>query len=382
MKLTFTILFLLLTSWSMAWEGELVKRWEKSSVEHQNMVEGAAFATFWGGFRRGLGLYFHRGKMIEIRPEGFLKDLPVFLDNRQEKKDLYIFYPGVFGKPDGRISPQMIHEMEKKDAHLVVVPNLLAPTYLVARPKVEGDLVAGEGENQKKILKVILSLIGKEKINRVHIIAESLGAFQALTAFSPAENFSLEFDTLTLIWPPLDLGKAVKRFDELIERSLVEQKECTFWWKWPVYLYETKFKPLPSGLSSGDKSCLGAWVIGSGFVSSIKNTAEYFYEDKSMDTPEVPTTFMDFTTSVLPEFGPLISENDAKLKIISLLGPYQERRKKLRFVSSANDFLNILGEWEELRIKYPELSEKIYLFSWGGHSGPAGMEGFLQSLLK
>lgn len=346
---------------------------DKWSNQYQHSLNDHAFATFWGGIRRGLYWHHNRGEMIDLLPDLFKETLPVYIQSDGKQKDLWIFYPGVFGKPDGRINPSVIDVLEEKDVHVAVIPNIIAPTYLVARPIPSRNLEA-EKRNQENILKAVIKKIGSSKIKRINIVAESLGSFQALTALA---NNELGYHSLTLLWPPLYLDRSLVRFDQLIEQEKRKLETCTLWWKWPKILYQTKWSDT-SNLDLEDKTCLGAWVLGSAFVDAIKETSKAYLNAKSKDE-KVPDTFSGFMKTVLPEFSPLIDSQDNRLSMAFLLKRLK-KNNNIRIFSSIDDFLNVPEEWEELKKEHPEIQD-IYLFPWGGHSGPLGIEELLPEIL-
>ena len=57
-------------------------------------------------------------------------------------------------------------------------------------------------------------------------------------------------------------------------------------------------------------------------------------------------------------------------------------KHKIYFISSKNDFLNDPSEWSGVNVNYPDLSKRLFLFNWGGHSGPVGLDGLLESILN
>lgn len=337
-----------------------------------------SFATFWGGFRRGVRITQNKGEMVDFKLHGFKKELPVYLKHNNQKKDLVIFFPGVFGKPNGRISPHVIEEIETRDVHVAVLPNLLAPTYLSAKPTTLGDPISQESDNQRKVVNEILKRIDFKYIKKVHIVAESLGCLQALSALNNPGTQS-KITSLTLLWPPLFLNRSIKRFDDLIARSLSMQEACSFWWKWPQIIYRTNGQELPNGINDEDKKCFGAWVIGSGFVGSIKETAK---DVAKFSNDQLPNTFTGFIAKVIPEIMGALNVGDERLSTEFLLRPYLNTPIKIRLASSSDDFLNDPVEWKKFKEQRPELNSKIYLFSWGGHSGPIGMENFMAKVVE
>lgn len=374
MKSLFFVLFFLLSVTAQAWTPELVKKWDDVSATHKPVLNETTFATFWGGFRRVLYWQNHKGGMMDLPVPGFRKPVPIYLSQRDSKADLYIFYPGVFGKPDGKLTPHMIDMLEKKNGHVIVIPNIVADSYLVARPVTKGDNLARERSNQNLILAEALKKIGHEKIGKIHLIGESLGCFQAA-------NLDFKFDSMTLLWPPLYLDRSIKRFDKLINQKLPDvQNKCSFWWKWPSVTYEIMSHDVPKEMGQADKDCFGAWVIAEGFVSSIQKTSQTYLEEYNKEVPEL-FTFTSFIKTVLPDFSQPIEDHDQNLSLVHLLSLAQTPKTKIRITSSVDDFLNDPKEWDDIIAAYPELKPNFYLHSWGGHCGPMGVDGFMDNVL-
>lgn len=367
--------FLILVSASAhAWSPDLVKKWNEIAKTHKPQISETTFATFWGGFRRAVYLQDHRGSMIDLVVPGFRKALPIYVSQQNAKADLYLFYPGVFGKPDGKITPHMIDELEKKNGHVIVIPNIVAESYLVTRPATKGDNLARERSNQNLILAEALKKIGHDKIGKIHLIGESLGCFQAA-------NLDYKFDSMTLLWPPIYLDRSIRRFDALINQKLPDvNNKCSFWYKWPFVAYESKWLDVPKDMSQNDKDCMGAWVIADGFVNSIQKTSRTYLEEQNKAVPEI-YTFTNFVQTVLPDFSKPIEEHDQNLSLVHLLSLLPTPKSNIRITSSVDDFLNDPKEWDDILAAYPELKPNFYLHSWGGHCGPMGVDGFMENVL-
>lgn len=372
--LTLCFILILLSASARAWSPDLVKKWDEISKTHSPSLNETTFATFWGGFRRVIYWQNHQGGMIDLPVPGFRKPVPIYLSQKESKADLYIFYPGVFGKPDGKLTPHMIDMLEKKNGHVIVIPNIVADSYLVSRPTLIGDNLARERANQNLILTEALKKIGSDKIGKIHLVGESLGCFQAA-------NLDYKFDSMTLLWPPIYLDRSIKRFDKLINQKLPDvQNKCSFWWKWPMVTYESKWLETPKDMSQIDKDCMGAWVIAEGFVSSIQKTSKTYLEDHKKEVPEIHT-FTTFIKTVLPDFSQPIEEHDQNLSLVHLLSLVPTPKTNIRITSSVDDFLNDPKEWDDILAAFPELKSNFYLHTWGGHCGPMGVDGFMDNVL-
>jgi hypothetical protein len=352
----------------------------KTSLE--STVTGAAFGTLWGGVHRAIDWPSTRGELIELNLKGLKGPLKVYISKQDKPSDLIVYYPGVFGRAEGKISKHAIKALETKNAHVVFLPNLLAADYLKVRPQTKSDALKVERLYQREMFFEVLNYIGKKNITKIHLIAESLGSLQLLFTFNPEDFKQLSVKNVILLWPPLKIHNSVKRFDKLIHDSLITEKTCTYWWKWPLYFWEIRVKDSPDGLSDLDKKCLGAWGITSGFVKMINKTSKEVFDHQEKNHDELPSTFYDFMRVVTPEIFKVINSSQEGLTLNTLLGPFKNQFQRFKIYSSENDFLNSLNEWEELKKNYPEISNNIYLFKWGGHSGPIGRPGFFYEVIK
>jgi hypothetical protein len=343
--------------------------WDKLAPRYEKDFRDPSFSSLWGGLRRMVHWKTHKGDLIDLKPSGFREAFSVYVFKEKKRKDLFLFYPGIFGRPDGRISPQVIDALETLDVHVAAVPNIVAETYINARPIQELGSIDQERVNQTLLYDEVIKHIGRENILRIHVIAESLGTFQSLQVDRP-------FDSLTLLSTPLYLDRSLNRFDELIRKQTPVLENCTLWWKWPYFAWKMKTEDLPTSISESDKTCLGAWMIAESFVGAIKRTSEKVKLKSELS--EIPKTFKEFVEKVLPEIAPLVEGRDLRLSVPYLLKKIPTKKERIYFLSTKDDFLNDLSEWEDVRKAFPETQERIYLFSWGGHSGPMAMDGFLE----
>ena len=143
--------------------------------------------------------------------------------------------------------------------------------------------------------------------------------------------------------------------------------------------YKIKTNSSPLDMSEEDKSCFGSWVIAGGFVMSIKNTANNINNKKLTVEPE---NFSQFVDLILPDFSGPLKNKDERLSLPYLLKNAKTPIENITIVSSQDDYLNELSEWNDLKKNFPQLGDKIYLFSWGGHSGPISLDGFITDLYK
>jgi hypothetical protein len=96
----------------------------------------------------------------------------------------------------------------------------------------------------------------------------------------------------------------------------------------------------------------------------------------------VPNNFSSFVKTVLPEIHLAVLNRDERFSLNYQLTKINSMKDRINFISSKDDFLNDPSEWSRLKENYPDLSKRLFLFNWGGHSGPVGLEGLFDSILK
>jgi hypothetical protein len=335
------------------------------------------FLTFWGGLNRYMKPYWHEGNMTELKDENVLTEpLPVFVTKKEGKAPLVILFVGVFGKPDQMIVPGMIHEIEKLNTHLLVLPSLISETYLAIRKnKNSSDIWSEEAQNQISLVKAGMALIGEDRIESVSLIAESLGSWQAIMLLEG----DLKFSNFVLLAPPLYLNHAVDRFDQLLDKNTKIFQDCSYWWKWPMIIGKFYQDKMPEKVNEEDNNCLGAYGIQS-FEKSIQKVSKKIFEKKKSQITE-PKTFRGFVEAVMPEFLPVFDPKNEKLSILAWRNKILEKSNYLKIVSAKDDFLNSNEEWEQF-LKEDMPRQKVILYPSGGHSGLIGEDNFWDKLIE
>lgn len=335
------------------------------------------FSTFWGGMNRAARWTHNKGKIKKLKVLEFNSEnkVPVYIYEHAEKKPLIIFYTGVFGEPDSRISKHIIDELEQKNNHLLLMPNLVSASFLSARPIDTINPWAKELLNQKQLLQTALKEIPKEKISKIILVAESLGSWQAVMI---AIQNIIPIEKLIFIWPPLDLHFAIDSFDRVLNTSKPIYETCTYWYKWPKVYLDYKTQTLPNTIDSEDEKCLGAFVMSGGFVKAIKKVSQKTFEKRKQKYQNPPDTFGNFIKQIMPEYEIMLHDKSNKLTMIYWLETFKKSKIDLFFYSSKDDFLNELTFWDGVKEKIG--SEKVFLYDWGGHSGVAGTKEFWEKL--
>ncbi|MFZ4713979.1 MAG: hypothetical protein ACOYL6_09720 [Bacteriovoracaceae bacterium] len=335
------------------------------------------FYTFWGGLKRIARTYWNKGEMVYLKEDNVLnRPLPIYISKSKTKRPVIILFVGVFGRPDGIIVPGMIADLEKNDVHLLVIPSFISETYIMARVATANkNIWEEEASNQIALVRAGLNLIGQENISSLHVVAESLGVWQAIMLLEGDWNF----ESFSLLSPPLHLSNAVDRFDQLIKKNKVIYDDCSYWWRWPILLKRYYSEKLPSLAQEEDVRCYGAWGIQS-FLKGIEKVGEIVYKDQKLEKKKADS-FRTFVELVTPEFLPFFTVHNDKLDLYYWKKQMLLKSKKLQMISALDDFLNDKEEWD-LWKQDPDFKDKIKLYPYGGHSGELGEDLFWQDLSK
>jgi hypothetical protein len=371
-----TILLLLLPASAMAhWPMRVIEQ-TKVFDQKAQYISSSPVATFWGGIKRYLHIPWNNGETIELKSQYF-KDqkLPLYLsDPKSKSSTLFVFLPGVYGQPGRGLTPQVIDYLEDMDAQVLVVPNLLSPIYIEARPLYQIDPI----EAEIQIMEEALSFVLKERpqITKIHVLAESLGSSIASVWVAHDRSHQKRITDLTLLWPPIDLFFAMKNFDEMIESH--SKFECNFMSDVATIGLNFVLRDFPEQLSEKQIQCMGKAVMVDGFLKATKRSWTTYNSTIDRDNPgEAPKSFEDFFKSYRPEVWEIIKTHDERLKLTHNLSQVRkEPNFKLRIMTSQNDYLNFNLNWSDVKKELDLKDNELIIMNWGGHSGPMGLKNF------
>lgn len=382
MKTSFLILTLSLTfltpSWAQ-WPSSVLERFKNDPTPHQQL-ENPAVATFWGGFRRFRWLTHNDGEVLQLESRHFkAKKYEIYLSSQQRPAPLYVFMPGIYGQPNQGLTPQMIDVLEGLGVHVLVIPNLLAPSYIESHPLYGQDPI----ELEVSVLNETLDFSLKKLdglVTGVHVLAESLGTAMGAAWVAHDSQKQKRIKSLTLLWPPLFLPVAMKNFDAIINEHRPAARECPLYTKLWVVTREFVLKDWPSSLTAEEEKCLGAMVLVDGFVTATKRSWKAHAEVVGL-RGEGPDGFEAFFRNYRSVLWELLEKKDERLKLAHWMKIIkQDPQFKLRIMTSQNDFLNRGLDWEGFKREMNLSDKEVLILSWGGHSGPIGMPGFDQIL--
>ncbi len=336
--------------------------------------------TFWGGFRRYLPITHNDGGLEVLRSKLFAKGkIDIYVSEKKTKAPLYIFMPGIFGQPSRGLTPEMIDHLEAIGGHVLVVPNLLSPSYVAAHPQYGEDPIALEIQVMEEALDFMQQRLGK-RLGRVHVIAESLGtAIGSAWAAYDRTHLRRIYD-LTLFSPPLELPLAMTNFDKIIDEHRPAAARCSSAFKLWTMLQNFVFQEYPGPVSAKGRECLGAVVLVDGFVNSAKKSWRAHVKVTQAKGVE-PTGFESFFRQYRPELWTLIENKDQRL----YLGHWMEIIKAdksfpIRIMTSSDDFLNAGLDWNAFQKTYGLSNEELIIVPWGGHSGAIAVPEFREIL--
>ncbi len=342
-------------------------------------LENSAVATFWGGLRR-YRFFTHNKEGQRQLPSPLFREgsFPIYLSASTQSDRLFVFMPGIFGQPNKGLTPQFIDLLEGIGGHVLVVPNLLAPDYVRAYPLYGEDLVAHEVAVMESALDYALKKL--PQVKRIHVIAESLGTAIGSAWAAHDRTHQRRLSDLTLLWPPLDLRKAMTNFDAIIDQHRPYAASCSTLKKLSILARHFLWTAFPGKLQKDEEGCVGAMVMVDGFITATQRSWRAYSEAvRSSGTP--PEGFEAYFRSYRPQLWQMLEQGDERLQ----LAHWFKRLKRdphfpVRIATSQNDFLNRELSWDEFRREVKLSDDEFLQLSWGGHSGPVSVPR-MQTLL-
>lgn len=336
----------------------------------------ADFATFWGGFNRITKCSLYKGKIKKIKIPSIDKETKIYLSIQNKPSPLFIIYPGVFGEVDHKMVFHMAAELEKLGVHVIALPNIASASYLGIRKEARTNPWSEEQAAQKEMLISALKEIEPRLITSFNILAESLGIWQAVMLL---EVSPLPIKNMVLMWPPLNLGESLNRFDVILKDSKATYDSCTFWWKWPYVLFKYKRDHIPENISAQDELCYGSYILRESFVKGIRNVTKKTYKMREMKLENGPETFNSFVDYVMKDLGLLLHDKNNFLRFETWLPYFKKLNLSPIIYTSADDFLNQESDWNTIKDDL-FFQSNLTIYPWGGHSGRAAEPEFWDNL--
>jgi hypothetical protein len=324
--------------------------------------------TLMGAVRRAYSNPRGEGGLYEVESVHFAtKKIPLYLRAQEYKTDLVILLPGVFGRAESRINTSNVELIERAGMHVLSVPNFFSETYVRQKPLYDKDPVEMDLKVIHESLTWAMKKIGPEKINRVHLMAESLGSFMAAGFYAMDAKAEKRVNgKILLMWPPMDLKVAVNNFDHIIGFYRKYDGPCS-WWD----LIELTIKDYYGyDFSNEDILCARKKMLIDGFTKAIERVTEEF--DLYFAKLKSDHDFYHFIEAYSPAMKQMLDRHDMKLNLAFWID--QAERKNplpITIFSGPTDFLNWGQSWSEWLKGRPGQISYIE-FSWGGHSGPIG----------
>ncbi|MFP5458792.1 MAG: hypothetical protein ACLGG7_08670, partial [Bacteriovoracia bacterium] len=298
---------------------------------------------------------------------------------RPSKAPLFVFMPGIYGQPDSGLTPQFVDQLESLGGHVLVVPNLLAPKYVKAFPLYAEDPVKLEVQVLEEALSFALKELG-ERVQRVEVIAESLGTALGSAWSAHDRLHQKRIQSLTLLWPPLDLPRAMKNFDGIIDEHRAAHERCWTVEKLSILMRQFLFQTYPGAMTLPEQGCIGALVLVDGFVKATQRSWKA-YNEVAPAPGEAPEGFEEYFRRYRPEFWKLISENDERLKLDHWMRVIRrDPNFVVRVMTSQDDFLNRGLDWQSFKLEHKLSDAELVVLDWGGHSGPVAAPEFFEVL--
>lgn len=344
--------------------------------DYKDMGTGE-FTTAWGGWKRmrlmGPKL---RGRMISVTTKETKRgDVQVFLSPAESKvpRPFVIYFPGIFGETGDSITDAFAAKLEALDVHVLVVPNFLAENWLKAQPIYDRHPAKTELIILDAIWKEVLKRVPPTSMSRVHVVGESLGSIMA-TAWVGVEDWNPRPRNLTLLWPPVELDRALDNLDIYVENS--RKEECSPVLTMPLFIRYLAMPAKPTGISERSGKCIAAWGAEKGFMKHLNNLSDVM-NDLRGGRAMRPKSFKQFFQVFHEPFWRLIEAKDEMMNLGFLLKKVTPQKfMDVRILSSYDDFLNKGQPILEVGRLSGVVRENMVVFNWGGHGGPIATKEF------
>lgn len=361
-----------LSAWAQ-WPVPVREKFLSLTSRYQSL-DSSGFATFWGGFQRWKQTSSTASKTHMWKTPLFRSgELPLYLSSRSTHAPLIVFMPGIFGETTRGLTPQTITMLEKLDAHLLVVPNIISTQYINAHSLYGDDVVQSEVKVMESALDYALTQLGG-RVGKIHVVAESLGTAVGSAWGAYDGSHQKRLSSLTLLHPPQSLPAAMKNFDAIIEEHRPYVGSCGK----PRMLWNlfTGFvvRDVPKNLTVQDKRCFAAEALVNKFVGSAVRNYNAYAVSENKDTSYAPQGFTDLFSHYRPELWSMLEKNDKRLQLSHWVKQINGNKSPaLRILTSQDDFLNRGLSWENFVTDTGMAVDDLLVLSWGGHSGPIGM---------
>ncbi|GEM_PF-2363261 len=336
--------------------------------------------TAWGGWQRLFSWSSVKGEIVQAATSFTKTGNVEYYRYRHSSKDprpLFILFPGIFGEPGQRVTDNFIEMLEALDGHVIVVPNFLSMGW------VRGYPLYGEGDPSKTELNIthdiwrdVIKYIPESSISKVHVVGESLGTLIS-SAWVSQKEWKPRPSSLTLLWPPLELDRALDNIDLYVTTLESDWKRCGLFFTLPIFMKYFVMDTTPKEISQTDGRCLSAWVAYMGFQKTLRNV--YTVHAETNKVPDLnPATFKFFFQSYRKPFWDTIQKRDQTMHLGYWLKKIKIEQSliDLQVLSSRDDFLNEGFSWESWRTRVGLNENEIILLDWGGHSGPVAAKEF------
>lgn len=332
-------------------------------------------ATVMGAKRRIQNNPILHGANYDM-PSPYFKagSVPIYISRSSlELAPLVILFPGIFGTADDRLSSDTVDLLQKRNVHIISIPNFFNQIYVRRVPLYDS------GEPSRIDLKIAFDAIdwavkkiGQKNISTTHLIGESLGTFMAsgvyaLDAELPKPRIN---GSILLMFPPMDLHYTIQNFDKIIHEFEKPFKECSRL-SW-LFEFITTSDSEASYSKSFDE-CTSAFMLHTGFVGTIAKVVDEFNSELSQKTQELD--FTNFLKAYNPKLLSTVEAHHPDVVLATWLDQgILKNPRPLKIITAKDDFLNWGRDWDQW-IKERHYSKlDVHIFPYGGHCGPLGYQ--------
>lgn len=297
--------------------------------------------------------------------------LPIYISRSSKTvAPLVILFPGIFGIADDFVNKDSIDYLQKRDLHIVSIPNFFNKIYIRRGPLYQGENVSQlDLQIAREAIDWAILKIGKDKISTINLMGESLGTFVALGVYQQDSKLitPLINGSIVLLFPPLDLHHTIKNFDQIIHDYKQHFNDCSRM-SWLIELL--KKGDSEALYSQNFNECTKAFLLHAGFVDSIGKVSREF--NPALKKPE-EMNFTKFLKSYNPKLLDSVAKHSPEVILATWLdAAILKNPRPIKIISAEDDFLNWGMDWKtwSLERNYKELDMTI--FKNGGHCGPLG----------
>lgn len=220
---------LILANSALAGWNEEALRWQD---DYDFKMDDGFLSTVWGSCHSPNPSYNRIDARVHnwnvVSNELYFRTLPTKMalveDNRGrvKKAPVMLFVPGAFSNLNEKMPKHFMDRFTRLGYHTIVVPNPWGTDYISRKPRT----ITGHIEAEAGVLFTVLKRV-KEYMDDmnysngdIHVSGVSYGAFLSAMLGGMAAEEGIELKSVTMISPPLKLGKSLDHLDYILDETV------------------------------------------------------------------------------------------------------------------------------------------------------------------